>query len=611
MKNKSLKLYGCIAIAIVLALSVLLCNFNVSYAYAAVATAESQQQEWTKDAVGNSVELLRQAPIEEIMKWDSYDSRSFGFVSNVKNQGQLNLCWSYGTLAAMEVAMRREGVKIPSNISSLWLAPGVLARATKGWFDDPLDLCDDDNPYHGQVIDSNIYDVGGNIPVVSLVASRWYGVYDLTDGTNVYVAAKEEYSPFRVESVVTCDNNETQIKELIATYGSAAFAYYASNLSGSYYYAPYNTVNHVSAIVGWDDNISADTFRDSRVTKSGAWIVKNSWGANLHDNGYFYMSYQSYITELTAFDMMDADDYDYNYNYAGNAPSIYLTQFDGRYNYGGHNDYIAAYKAQKGVDNKTEFLKGVSVGVKGKDVVADIKVYTNVNEDDFATFDPNATKPAAEIKKTFKYEGIYTVELPDLVEVEYGKYYLIYVNLSYGAGIIYEKDASRLSDNDLTFYNKGENNWENFKYAVDNSNSRTYGVASIKGLTVVDDDTRPSIANCEVELDQNTFIYNGSAHTPKTTVKLGGITLRDGEDYTLYYQDNTNAGQATVKIVGKGDYKGTVSKSFTIDKAQRQNFSVSMQGWVFGQSPNAPVAYVFESEKGYLAFGRIFGFAVC
>ena len=61
--------------------------------------------------------------------------------------------------------------------------------------------------------------------------------------------------------------------------------------------------------------------------------------------------------------------------------------------------------------------------------------------------------------------------------------------------------------------------------------------------------------------------YTGTARTQNPTVKLGDKTLTAGTDYTLSYSNNTNAGTATVTITGIGNYTGTISKTFTINKA--------------------------------------------
>ena len=59
--------------------------------------------------------------------------------------------------------------------------------------------------------------------------------------------------------------------------------------------------------------------------------------------------------------------------------------------------------------------------------------------------------------------------------------------------------------------------------------------------------------------------YTGSAIEPTVTVKDGSKTLTAGTDYTVTYKDNTNVGAATVTVTGKGNYAGSVSKTFTIE----------------------------------------------
>ena len=61
--------------------------------------------------------------------------------------------------------------------------------------------------------------------------------------------------------------------------------------------------------------------------------------------------------------------------------------------------------------------------------------------------------------------------------------------------------------------------------------------------------------------------YNTRAHTPDVTVTFEGSTLEAGKDYTVSYASNINAGTATVTVTGKGNFTGTASKTFTINKA--------------------------------------------
>lgn len=50
--------------------------------------------------------------------------------------------------------------------------------------------------------------------------------------------------------------------------------------------------NHEVLIVGYDDNYSKDNFVEKHKPPfDGAWIIKNSWGEGVYNDGYFYLSY--------------------------------------------------------------------------------------------------------------------------------------------------------------------------------------------------------------------------------------------------------------------------------------------------------------------------------
>ena len=64
--------------------------------------------------------------------------------------------------------------------------------------------------------------------------------------------------------------------------------------------------------------------------------------------------------------------------------------------------------------------------------------------------------------------------------------------------------------------------------------------------------------------------YTGNAIKPAITVTDSEKTLT-ADDYTVTYESNTNAGTATVKITGKGNYTDEVSKTFTINPRALEN----------------------------------------
>ncbi len=58
--------------------------------------------------------------------------------------------------------------------------------------------------------------------------------------------------------------------------------------------------------------------------------------------------------------------------------------------------------------------------------------------------------------------------------------------------------------------------------------------------------------------------YTGKAIKPTVALKLSGKKLKKNIDYTVTYKNNKKTGKATIKIAGKGNYVGTISKSFVI-----------------------------------------------
>lgn len=77
---------------------------------------------------------------------------------------------------------------------------------------------------------------------------------------------------------------------------------------------------------------------------------------------------------------------------------------------------------------------------------------------------------------------------------------------------------------------------------------------------------KQSLSSAEVTLDAVSYPYIGQAVEPMVTkVILGGRTLTADTDYTVSYQNNTNASEnAQVTIMGKDGYTGECIKKFTI-----------------------------------------------
>ena len=77
-----------------------------------------------------------------------------------------------------------------------------------------------------------------------------------------------------------------------------------------------------------------------------------------------------------------------------------------------------------------------------------------------------------------------------------------------------------------------------------------------------------------VTLEKEVYDYDGGEKSPLVTVKKGEEELRLGTDFTVDYENNINPGTAKAIVTGRGEYTGTVEKTFTI-----KGIDISGQGF--------------------------------
>ena len=75
---------------------------------------------------------------------------------------------------------------------------------------------------------------------------------------------------------------------------------------------------------------------------------------------------------------------------------------------------------------------------------------------------------------------------------------------------------------------------------------------------------------CAISLSENSFVYDGTAKTPgvSLTNPYNAEKLAKGKDFTVTYENNTNAGTARVVVTGIGNYTGSVTRDFKIRNAE-------------------------------------------
>ena len=231
-----------------------------------------------------------------------FDLRDWEWTSTVRNQGWMGACWTFGMSGALESALLK-ATGIAFNVSmnnmktvmkyspygALEVFEGGANLASAGYLLSWLGAI----PY-----DSDTYDELGKITI------------PLITGQNIHV-----------QDVIFIPNNEipngTQIKLAILEYGSLDVSFCGQSTYDEvnpYYnpetYAQYINVpeaaNHEVSIVGWDDNFPKEKFLITP-PGDGAWIIKNSYGAEWGENGFLYVSY--YDQSLLAYTPGKVTDY--------------------------------------------------------------------------------------------------------------------------------------------------------------------------------------------------------------------------------------------------------------------------------------------------------------
>ena len=109
--------------------------------------------------------------------------------------------------------------------------------------------------------------------------------------------------------------------------------------------------------------------------------------------------------------------------------------------------------------------------------------------------------------------------------------------------------------------------------------------------------------------------YTGSAICPVVSVNYKGSELKAGTDYTVTCPYNVNPGTGSITITGKGNYAGSISKTFEILKApltvtaknntitygdEPSNAGVEYEGFVNGETENVlngELSYSYDYAK--------------
>lgn len=291
-----------------------------------------------------------------------YDLRIMNKVTPVKNQGLAGCCWVFAACASLESYLR-PGEAWDFSENNL---KNVLSNASPAGFD---------------------YSEGGDEIMSTAYLARWNGPVNESDDP---FSAFSIYSPNElglpvqkhVQDVTFLPDIEgpldyNLLKSAIQNYGAVHSATFMADdinncynsTTKSYYYDGNSSPNHEVAIVGWDDNFDKNNF--SRVPPGdGAFIVKNSWGTDFGEDGYFYVSYydSNIGTKNSIFTAESSNNYKYIYQYDP-------LGWTSTYGYNNQTCWCANIFTVK----SEEIIKAVSFYATDSNCNYEIYIYTNPN----------------------------------------------------------------------------------------------------------------------------------------------------------------------------------------------------------------------------------------
>ena len=409
-----------------------------------------------------------------------YSSVEQGYITPVKNQGQWGICWAFTSTAISEASLIKEfpdkfkadTLDLSENLLSYMIShPSLYGK---------LNSSGDYATYTASSA-TDYLDLGGNVWNAGLAVMNGIGPYYEnsqypyssygTPGIVNKSFTESEYYELRNSGAakltgmyvadINQNNSNDQLKELILTYGAASLSYcdttnygrtdgkFGDDGSSYYYYCPEEyTSNHAVTVVGWDDSIPASAFKTAPAG-NGAWLIKNSWGDDSRDDGYFWLSYydKSIASSGVAYDYTvdGADDYyDTLYNYDGGNSSSW-------FGFGLSTMYGANVFTAEDASNITGAAVYTS---KGMDI--ELSVYTGLKD---KTNPTSGTKAATATKENVGYEGYYSLQFDSSVKVQKGDTFAIVAKITNNSGSARIYSEFGYNMNGLTYTlnaNKGE-----------------------------------------------------------------------------------------------------------------------------------------------------------
>ena len=269
----------------------------------------------------------------------TWDARTLGYITPVESQ-IAGTCWAHAAAAVMEANAVKKGLAAANEINlseyqMVWFG-------LNGYCEGVTDSRNDGLTY-GDTVD--MLDRGGNYVYIGFAVNNHAGPaqesrYALDESLSKEAFAEQLSQTFTYANRLDRDYAVTEIrtyaaeaqaiKSAVLENGAAQLSYYSAysyytaywNANGrisAYYYPNKVGTNHAVTVVGWDDSFSRENFKEEyRPAHDGAWLIKNSYGADWGNDGFFWLSYDDpNIDNVVAYSVESLDDRQNVYTYNG------------------------------------------------------------------------------------------------------------------------------------------------------------------------------------------------------------------------------------------------------------------------------------------------------
>ncbi|MBR1416258.1 MAG: fibronectin type III domain-containing protein [Bacilli bacterium] len=135
----------------------------------------------------------------------------------------------------------------------------------------------------------------------------------------------------------------------------------------------------------------------------------------------------------------------------------------------------------------------------------------------------------------------------------------------------------------------------NVIYGYKGSTAEKYAKAN--NITFKDISDSYKISNATIKgIEDKT--YKGKGIKQSVTVEIDGVQLTENKDYTITYENNKNVGTSKIIIKGKGNYKGSVTKTFKIKakKISKTDISINLDNKEYTGKKIKPKATIKDNK---------------